>query len=78
MPILAELFLVVLLLACYAGYKYYYAPKNSARAVETDLGPIEPMSGGWARGPAQHRPFKPIYHITMGESLVLTGPLRDR
>ena len=69
MPILAELSLFLLLLACYAGYKYYYASKSTSRAVETGLGPIEPMSGGWARGPAQHRPFKPIYHITMGTFL---------
>lgn len=62
MPMIAG-FLLVLFLGVLAAYRY-----ATTRRKDTGLGVIEPLVGSTERGPAQHRPWKPIYHITMGES----------
>lgn len=77
MPTLAELLLaaagLAVLLAAYAYSRTSAAAATGAQTqtqmqkqTQTGLGPIEPLTGACARPPAQLRPFKPVYHITMG------------
>lgn len=66
MPMLAELLLVAALAALVVGYRLYVRRSATTSAVDTPLGPVEPLARSWEQAPAQHRPFKPVYHITMG------------
>lgn len=67
MPMLAALFLAAVVVAAVFAYRHWH--RYTLKTGSPGLGPIEPLRGAEHEPAARHRPFKPIYHITMGALL---------